>query len=191
VKGSPARPGGPLMCFFGLSGTARAYQDEPCSLAPDLEPIEPAIEPADGRNPFWRPDSSMRGMNMRKLLWLSSRMILATKAVLLLSQKARWTAPLEELAAGLGASCEDVRAALEPLAERGLARWLRHSEEAACLAARPDALTLGDIAKAVGDWAQVAACPDDSDPTAPGLGLALSLVRDRVLAGLEQMRLPG
>jgi DNA-binding IscR family transcriptional regulator len=159
--------------------------------APDLEPIEPAIEPADERNPLWRPDSAMSVVNVRQLLWLSPRMILATKAVLLLSQKARWTARLEELAAGLGASCEDVRAALESLAESGLATWLRHSEGAACLAVRPDALTLGDIAKAVADWAQVAACPDDSDPTAPGLGLALSLVRDRVLAGLEQMRLLG
>lgn len=120
------------------------------------------------------------------VLRVSEEMVLATNAVLALSEGDGRSAGLGELADELAAPRERVGEVLARLARCGIIDSEAFGRERARLCAGTSALTLADIADAVGTWLAVASCREDDDPSRPGLRRAMSLAQRRIRSALAQ-----
>jgi DNA-binding IscR family transcriptional regulator len=116
-------------------------------------------------------------------------MKLTTETVLLLGSGSGASTPVAELAAKLGVSSEEVSRIVEALERSGIVeRPARHPGRVQ-LALPLAEVTMSQIASAAGEWLETAHCDGDPGPWSPGLSQALSVVRQRVFSGLEQIRL--
>ena len=123
------------------------------------------------------------------LLAVAPDMVLATNVVLLLAGTRGHTVRVGDLSRTLGMSPGQTSDVLSRLADSAMVE-LAPASSVVRLSARPETLTLADIARAIGEWLLVASCEDDAEAGLPGLSQALALVEQRSLQELEQLRVP-
>ena len=123
------------------------------------------------------------------LLAVSPDMVLATNVVLLLAGTQGHAVRVRDLSRTLGMSPGQTSDVLTRLADSGIVE-LAPASPTLRLSAGSETLTLGDIARAVGEWLLVASWEDDAETGLPGLSQALALIEQRSLQGLDQLRVP-
>jgi DNA-binding IscR family transcriptional regulator len=122
------------------------------------------------------------------LFRISTEMKLAVSLVLRLAGDRQQSAPVAEVAAGLGVSVEELQPVLAGLAQRRVLDEGNIANGIASLVASVDTLTLADLAEAAGEWLTVAGFEHGAENTIPGLSDALSVVRERATEGLRGIR---